>query len=217
MGVVAHRGGGQLRGPFKIQSSVEKCSLRGRQHIKTKNKLEQGHHHNGDQAAGRPHMTCSICGRWFTTPVWGTWGLGWAHSVARPCIPIGSPLIHMIYLLPFSSYLAGSKSVSAPRPRYDDKYGSRSHHFVDRQKLRRWCDRRPQKNKGKTCKGIANPLTIISKLGSSPSRKLYEISVSQMARECHVWSVSTRCESHGFTPTQFIPRCLSGAWAAELT
>ena len=38
----------------------------------------QGHHHIGDQAARRPHMMCSICGR-------RTWGSGWAQSVARPC------------------------------------------------------------------------------------------------------------------------------------
>ena len=30
---------------------------------------QQGHHHNGDQAARRPSMMCSICGRRFTTPL----------------------------------------------------------------------------------------------------------------------------------------------------
>ena len=47
---------------------------------------KQGHHHNGDQAARRPNMMCSICGRrfgcnfkgrLFDPPVWGvrgTWG-----------------------------------------------------------------------------------------------------------------------------------------------
>ena len=39
--------------------------------------------------------------------------------VIRPCIPISSPVTHMAHILPFLSYLAGSKSVSArlpPRP-----------------------------------------------------------------------------------------------------
>ena len=41
--------------------------------------------------------------------VCGTWWSGWAHSVSHPCIPISSVLRHMVYLLPFSSYIAGSK------------------------------------------------------------------------------------------------------------
>ena len=78
----------------------------------------------------------------FQPPVWrirgerGGWG--WAHSVAHPWVPISSPLTHTVYLLPFLSYLAGSKSVSARppvrppvRPGYDDKYRSRSHRFVE--------------------------------------------------------------------------------------
>ena len=50
--------------------------------------------------ARRPHMMCSICGCRFTIPlsVWGTWWSGWAHSVARPCIPISSLLTHKVYL-----------------------------------------------------------------------------------------------------------------------
>ena len=43
----------------------------------------------------------------------GTWGRGWAHSIARPWIAISSPLTHGLSLIVFS-YLAGSKSVSAP-------------------------------------------------------------------------------------------------------
>ena len=39
-------------------------------------------------------------------------GRGWAHSVAHPWVPIISPLTHMVYLIPFFSHLAGSKSVS---------------------------------------------------------------------------------------------------------
>ena len=39
--------------------------------------VEQGHHHNGDHAARRPHMMRSICVRRFTTPLFGdTYGSG---------------------------------------------------------------------------------------------------------------------------------------------
>ena len=38
---------------------------------------------------------------------------GCAHSIARPCVPISFTLTHMVYLLPYLSYLAGSKGVSA--------------------------------------------------------------------------------------------------------
>ena len=34
----------------------------------------QGHHHNGDQAARRFHIMCAICGRRFTTPLFGVLG-----------------------------------------------------------------------------------------------------------------------------------------------
>ena len=64
--------------------------------------------------SARPHMMCSICGRWFATPPFGVRGSwGWAHSIARPQVPTSSPLTHIVYLLLFSSYLAGSKNVSA--------------------------------------------------------------------------------------------------------
>ena len=57
---------------------------------------------------------CSICGRRFTTPsVWGTWGLGWVHSVARPCIPPSRPIDTYGLSLTVFSYLAASKSVYA--------------------------------------------------------------------------------------------------------
>ena len=36
--------------------------------------IKQGHHHNGDQAARRPHMMYSICGRRFTTTLFGVRG-----------------------------------------------------------------------------------------------------------------------------------------------
>ena len=39
----------------------------------------------------------------------GVWG--WAHSIARTLVAIISLLTHMINVLPFLSYLAGSKSV----------------------------------------------------------------------------------------------------------
>ena len=62
----------------------------------------QGHHHNGEQAARRPDMMCSICGRRFATPPFDVRGSrGWAHSMARPWVPISSLLTHMVYLLPF--------------------------------------------------------------------------------------------------------------------
>ena len=59
-------------------------------------------------------MMCSICGRRFATPPFGVRrSLGWAHSIARPWVPICPLLTHMVYLLPFLSYLAGPKGVSA--------------------------------------------------------------------------------------------------------
>ena len=51
----------------------------------------------------------------FDPPVWGVRrevDRGWAHSIAHPWVPISSPLTHIVYLVPFLSYLAGSKSVS---------------------------------------------------------------------------------------------------------
>ena len=48
-------------------------------------------------------------------------------------------MAHMVYLLQFSIYLAGSKNVSARppvRPGYGDTYHSRSYYFIERQK--RW-------------------------------------------------------------------------------
>ena len=80
----------------------------------------QGHHHNGDQAVRRPDMMCSICGRRFTYSVLGTWGSGWAHSVARPCI--------LSTLLSISNRLATiSKRGFWPPPRFGrlgDMWGS---------------------------------------------------------------------------------------------
>ena len=67
------------------------------------------------------------------------WGRGWAQSTTRPLIPISSLLTHILNLLQFLSYLAGSKNVSAGppvRPGYDDKYRSRSYIVVERQKFK---------------------------------------------------------------------------------
>ena len=116
--------------------------------------MEQGHHHNDDQAARRPHILCSICVHSFgalakavhcvlykaaqrhkfrarkclikscspidivvdlqpfscnfkgdlstqVLRVGGTWGRRQAHSIARPWVPISSPLTPMVYLLLF--------------------------------------------------------------------------------------------------------------------
>ena len=57
----------------------------------------QGHHHNGAQAARRPQMMCSICGRRFEMPPFGARGRrGRAHSIARTLVPISSLLTHMV-------------------------------------------------------------------------------------------------------------------------
>ena len=58
-------------------------------------------------------------------------------------VSISSLLTHMVYLLPFFSYLAGAQRVSdrpsdcpqPVRPGYDYKYRSRSYRFAERQKL----------------------------------------------------------------------------------
>ena len=99
---------------------------------------EQGHHHNGDRAARRPHMMCSICVRRSTTPLFGgTYGSGWPHSVARLCIPISTPPIDTyglcLTIVELFSWL--QKRFCPPvRPRYGDKYRSRRYCFVERQK-----------------------------------------------------------------------------------
>ena len=49
---------------------------------------EQGHHRNGDQAAQRPRMMCSICqsvvADMHSLGLGYVWGRGCARSVARP-------------------------------------------------------------------------------------------------------------------------------------
>ena len=39
--------------------------------------------------------------------------MGWAHSAARPCVPISFLLTHIVHFFSFFSYLADSKSFSA--------------------------------------------------------------------------------------------------------
>ena len=71
------------------------------------NNIKQGHHHNGDEAARRLHMMCSICVRRSTTSLFvGTYGLGWPHLVARPCIPVSSPIDTYGLSLTVFSYVA---------------------------------------------------------------------------------------------------------------
>ena len=55
---------------FDGRRSAEACQTRrGKQHRPSEIALiKQGHHHNGDQAARRPHVMCSICGRRFAAP-----------------------------------------------------------------------------------------------------------------------------------------------------
>ena len=67
----------------------------------------------------------------------GRGGRGLAHSITHRWVLSSSPLTHVVYLLPFLSYLADSKSISTSppiRPGDDEKYRSRIHRFVGRQK-----------------------------------------------------------------------------------
>ena len=73
------------------------------------------------------------------------WGQGWAQSIAHPWVHISSLLTHMIYPLPFWSYLAGHPH-SQPS---DDKYCSRSYRFIERQKRFDLSNFRKQKNNPK--------------------------------------------------------------------
>ena len=64
---------------------------------------------------------------WPLAPIWASVGQGWAYLIAYPYVPISSPSTHKVHLLPFSNYLAGSKSVSTIQPRYDDNCHGRSY------------------------------------------------------------------------------------------
>ena len=66
----------------------------------------------------------------FSTPRFG----GRRNVGVRPWVASSSQSTYMAYLLPFFSYLAGSKNISI-RPGYDDKYRSSSYNFVEQQKL----------------------------------------------------------------------------------
>ena len=101
----------------------------------------QDNHHNGDQAARRFHMFCSICDHRFATPRPGVHGgRGWADSVAHPWVPISSRLTHKyglsLTVWELFSWLPKRFCPPArqPVPRvYDDKYRSRSCSFVEQQ------------------------------------------------------------------------------------
>ena len=45
-----------------------------------------------------PHNVLNLWSPIYDPSVCGSWGLEWAHSVARPCIPISFPLRYMVYL-----------------------------------------------------------------------------------------------------------------------
>ena len=66
-----------------------------------------------------PHDVVNLWSLICHPSVLGMWGRRRAHSVAPAWIPISSPLTQMVYLLPFLSYLAGSKSVSVRPPDLD--------------------------------------------------------------------------------------------------
>ena len=57
----------------------------------------QDDHHNGNQASRRPKMMYTIYSvvANLQPSVWGTWGRGWAHLIARQWVPISFPLIHL--------------------------------------------------------------------------------------------------------------------------
>ena len=59
-------------------------------------------------------------------------GWGWAYSKTRAWVLISSPLTHIVYLSPFLSYLAGSKSVSAHPSNLVYRY--KSYRFIKHQK-----------------------------------------------------------------------------------
>ena len=71
-----------------------------------------------------PTVRLQIARGFFSTPpprpVWGfKGGHEWSrmgHSIARSWVHISSPLSHMVNLLSFLSYLAGSKSATVCRP-----------------------------------------------------------------------------------------------------
>ena len=62
-----------------------------------------------------PHDVLNLWLPSYNPSVWGYVGIGMSLFISRPCIPISFLLTHMVYILPFLSYLDGSRSVSARR------------------------------------------------------------------------------------------------------
>ena len=87
---------------------------------------------------------CKLKGRIFDSR-FGRFGWMWGvdeRPSALPSVPMGTSLTHIVYLLPFLSYLVIPKAFASVRPcvqpGYDGNYRSRSYCFVERQKLS-WC------------------------------------------------------------------------------
>ena len=67
----------------------------------------QGHRHNGDQAARRPHMMC-ICGCWFTTPLLGYVGIGISSFGITPMYSCYLPIdTYGLSLIVFCNFKGG--------------------------------------------------------------------------------------------------------------
>ena len=99
--------------------------------------LPNGGRIGGDGGSQSLAYICS--GRLFDCAVLGVRQDFEIHSIARPRVPISSPLTHLVYPSPCLSYLTCSNSfccLSARpcRPGYDGNDRSRSYRFVERQK-----------------------------------------------------------------------------------
>ena len=96
------------RGPhnlplYRYNSQTEICA----EDTETVGNAIQGHHHNGDQAARRPHILCSICFH-------SSGALAKAVTIVH-CItshPANKGIWSIYVCCRFSSYLGSSKSVS---------------------------------------------------------------------------------------------------------
>ena len=73
--------------------------------------IDQGHHHNGDQAAGRSHISCSICGRQFGDLIYAVRLFRASLSSQSKCIL----LTGFASLQPFGWNLNGGFSASGLR------------------------------------------------------------------------------------------------------
>ena len=117
----------------KRQSVTEHVQLTKTPLLVRSGSTQQGHHHNGDQVARRPrpHDVLNLWSPIYDPYVWGTWGSGWANSVAcRTRVFLLAP--HW-YIWSISYRLLAPKAFPSVSPRYDDKYRSRSYRFVERQ------------------------------------------------------------------------------------